>query len=249
MSTKEHNHIPGSSKRRGFLTFAAAATATSMFDRIFGIGEAAAQTKPESGAPQRFSVRGLYVQACNCEVACPCIFLSAPSAGYCSGLQAWHIDTGNFEGTPLDGLNVMLADYIPGHILKGNWRVGLYVDQRASTAQRAALDQIFTGKAGGQLAGLRALISEELPPKAAQMDFVTKGKRRGMVLSGLGEIDVTALQGAGGADVIVHDAPVSPDPNYPLTIAKSTRQSLRDQGFNMDFSNKNGFLSHFWYTA
>ena len=249
MSTKEHNHIPGSSKRRGFLTFAAAASATSVFDRIFGIGEAAAQTKPETGAPKRFSVRGLYLQACSCEVACPCIFLSAPSLGYCAALDGWHIDTGQFEGTPLDGLNVALAVRIPEHILKGNFRVALYVDQRANTAQRAALEMIFSGKAGGPLAGLRPLISEELPPKAARMDFVTEGKRRGMVLSGLGEIDVTALQGAGGADVIIHDAPVSPDPNYPVTIAKSTRQSLRDQGFSWDFSGKNGFLSHFWYAA
>ena len=249
MDTKEDTHSEIPSKRRGFLTLAAAAAATSVFDRIFGIGEAGAQTKPETGAPQRFSVRGLYVQACSCEVACPCIFLSAPSLGYCAALDGWHIDTGHFEGTSLDGLNVALAVRIPEHLLKGNFRVALYVDQRANTAQRAALEAIFSGKAGGQLAGLRPLISEELPPKTAQMQFVAEGKRRRMVLSGLGEIDVTALQGAGGADVIVHDAPVSPDPKYPLTIAKSTRQSLRDQGFSWEFSDKNGFVSYFWYAA
>jgi hypothetical protein len=237
------------SKRRRLLALATAAAATALSDRVFGISQATAQPKPESGTSQRFSARGLYVQACNCEVACPCIFLSTPSAGYCTGMQGWHIDTGNFEEISLDGLNVVLADYIPGHILKGNWKVRLYVDQRANAAQRAALDAIFTGKAGGQLAGLRALISEELPPKAAQIDFVADGNRRRMVLSGLGEIDVTALQGAGGAEVIVHDAPFSPVSKYPLTIAKSTRQSLHDQGINLDLSEKNGFLSRFWYAA
>jgi hypothetical protein len=249
MSTKQWGGSETPSKRRSFLTLAAASAATSVFDRIFGIAEAAAQTNPEPDAPQRFSVRGLYVQACNCEVACPCIFLSTPSAGYCTGLQAWHVDTGNFEGTALDGFNVVLADHIPGHILNGNWKVRVYVDQRANTAQRAALHAIFTGKAGGQLAGLQKLISEELPPKAVQMEFVTEGKRRRMVMSGLGEIDVTALQGANGADVLIHDAPISPDPKYPITIAKSTRQSLHDQGFNLNISEKNGFLSHFWYAA
>jgi hypothetical protein len=146
-------------------------------------------------------------------------------------------------------LNAALAVRIPEHILKGNFRVALYVDQRANTAQRVALDAIFTGKAGGQLAGLRPLIAEELPPKAAQMEFVTEGKRRRMVLSGVGEIDVTALEGAGGAEVVIRDAPVSPDPKYPVTLAKSTRQSLRDQGFNWNFSDRSGFLSHFWYAA
>ena len=85
--------------------------------------------------------------------------------------------------------------------------------------------------------------------KAVQMEFVTEAKRRRMVLSGLGEIDVAALQGAGGADVMVRDAPISPDPKYPVTIAKSTRLALHDGGFNFNFSDKNGFLSHFWYAA
>ena len=32
-------------------------------------------------------------------------------------------------------------------------------------------------------------------------------------------------------------------------IAQSVRQSLREQGFGWDFSDKFGFLSHFWYAA
>jgi hypothetical protein len=48
---------------------------------------------------------------------------------------------------------------------------------------------------------------------------------------------------------MVRDAPISPDPKYSVTIAKSTRLSLHDEGFNIDLSDKNGFLSHFWYAA
>jgi hypothetical protein len=247
MNTKQQVGSGLLSDRRGFLTLAGAAAAISVFDRIFGIGEAAAQTKPETGAPQRFSVRGLFVEACSCEVICPCLFASAPSLGYCWALQAWHVDAGNFEATPLDGLNVAMALHIPGHALKGNFKLAIYIDQRANSAQRAALDAIFTGKAGGPLAGLRPLIKEELPPKAAQMDVVAEGKRRRMVISGLAEIDETALEGAGGADVIVHNAPLAAVPT--VTVAKSTRLSLRDQGFNLDYSGKSGFFSQFWYVG
>ena len=247
MDTKEDTHSEIPSKRRGFLTLAAAAAATSVFDRIFGIGEAAAQTKPETGAPQRWSVRGLYTEACSCETACPCIFASPPSKGYCEALIGWTVDSGHFEGTRLDGFNVLWALYIPAHVLKGNFKLALYVDQRANTAQRAALEAIFSGKAGGPLAGLAPLISEMLPTKTAAFQFQAEGKRRRMVVSGIGELDITALKGADGGDVIVHNSPMAAV--SPITIAKSTRQSYRDHGLNWESSEKSGFIAQFWYAA
>jgi hypothetical protein len=33
-----------------------------------------------------WKVEGAYVEACNCEAACPCIFLSPPTEGECNVL-------------------------------------------------------------------------------------------------------------------------------------------------------------------
>jgi hypothetical protein len=247
MNAKQQVRSELVSKRRGFLALAGAAAATSLFDRIFGIGEAAAQTKPESGAPQRWSVRGLYTEACSCEVGCPCIFASPPSKGDCEALIGWTVDSGQFEGTRLDGFNVLWALYIPAHVLKGNLKLALYIDQRANTAQRAALEAIFSGKAGGPLAGLVPLISEMLPTKTAAIQFQADGKRRRMLVSGIGEIDITALKGADGGDVIVQNSPVAAV--SPIILAKSTRQSYRDHGRNWESSERNGFIAQFWYAA
>jgi hypothetical protein len=41
-----------------------------------------------------WQLKGTYFEACNCNVACPCVFLSAPSEGECRVLVAWHVDQG-----------------------------------------------------------------------------------------------------------------------------------------------------------
>lgn len=52
---------------------------------------------------------------------------------------AWHIEEGEFDGTPLGGLNAALALNSPGHMLETKWRVAMYVDDRAGEAQCEAL--------------------------------------------------------------------------------------------------------------
>ena len=56
----------------------------------------------------------------------------------------------------------MLAAYSPGHMLQVKWKVALYVDEQANQGQQDALTQIFSGQAGGHLAGLAPLIGEVL---------------------------------------------------------------------------------------
>lgn len=102
-----------------------------------------------------WNVKGRYFEACNCEAACPCVFLSPPTEDDCTVLVGWHIDKGEFDGTGLDGLNVALAVHSPGHMAKVQWRAALSFDERASEAQSQALAAIFSGQAGGHPARLR----------------------------------------------------------------------------------------------
>jgi hypothetical protein len=118
--------------------------------------------------PISWKIAGSYFEACNCNVACQCVFLSPPTSGDCTLLLAWHIDQGRFGEVNLDGFNTALAVHSPGHMLEVKWKVALYVDERANQDQRGALTQIFSGQAGGHLAaGLAPLIGEVLGVKAA----------------------------------------------------------------------------------
>ena len=75
-----------------------------------------------------WSVEGTYIEACNCEAACPCIFLSPPTEGECSVLVGWHIDKGRHGDAVLDGLNAALIAFAPGNMKDGQWKVALYLD-------------------------------------------------------------------------------------------------------------------------
>ena len=89
-------------------------------------------------------LQGSYFETCNCETACPCVWLQSPSEGDCKLLVAWHIDSGHFGNQTLDNLNVALACYAPGDMKEGNWQAALYIDERADDAQVDAITQIFS---------------------------------------------------------------------------------------------------------
>jgi hypothetical protein len=62
----------------------------------------------------------------NCSVVCPCFVsknappMSRPTKGVCDVAFVFHIESGNFDGTALNGLNVALAVHAPGW--SGSWK-------------------------------------------------------------------------------------------------------------------------------
>ena len=73
-----------------------------------------------------WNISGTYFESCNCDIACPCVFLSAPTTGECTVLIALHIDSGRFAQTNLNGLNGDLAAHSPGTMTEREWKVAIY---------------------------------------------------------------------------------------------------------------------------
>ena len=199
--------------------------------------------------PISWKVAGSYFETCNCDVACPCVFLSPPTSGECTVLLAWHIDRGQFGEVTLDGFNAVLAAYSAGHMLQTKWRVALYVDERANQIQRDALTQIFSGQAGGHLAGLAQLIGEVMGVKTASIEYRAEGKRRSLRLGDIAEAEIDGLPGPDGNDVTVSNVPFAAVPGIPLVVAKSKQMRFSDYGLKYEVSNKNGFFSPFAYQS
>src|SRR6516162_2275651 len=78
---------------------------------------------------------GDYFENCNCGVVCQCFvsknapLTSRPTEGVCDVALIFHIESGSYDGTTLDGLNVAVAVHTPGPMAEGNWSVAAYIDQ------------------------------------------------------------------------------------------------------------------------
>jgi hypothetical protein len=103
----------------------------------------------------RWQIQGEYLESCNCEAICPCRMIGGipggrSTYGECFGLLSWRITDGSAGDLALSDLGVALAcryhDDDPG----SPWSIVLYVDERGDDQQRAALEAIFLGRAGGE---------------------------------------------------------------------------------------------------
>src|SRR5947207_2259001 len=70
-----------------------------------------------------YQLEGRLLEVCNCEVLCPCWIGEDADNGTCDSVQAWHIDQGTIDGVDVSGRTVAIAAFIPGNVLKGNWKV------------------------------------------------------------------------------------------------------------------------------
>lgn len=99
-------------------------------------------------------IRGTYFESCNCDAICPCRRIDgAPGGrsthGECLGVLSWLIEEGDADGTDLSGLPVALATRYSDDEPGSPWTWTLYLDARASSEQRAALEGVFSGRLGG----------------------------------------------------------------------------------------------------
>ena len=194
-------------------------------------------------------LEGTYIENCNCEVVCPCAasaFAAPASYDRCNAALAWHIESGEVDGTDVSDLSVVLVLDSPRQMSEGNWRVGMFMDNRASDEQAEKLGGIFSGQMGGPLANLVPLISENLGMEVASIEHIDDGLRHRVRVGDAIDVEIEDL--------------VSPvDPDGPLPKLTQTRHpansdmtparslSARVQGLGIDFSGegKSGMSTRF----
>lgn len=74
-----------------------------------------------------YRLEGSLLEVCDCNVLCPCWIGEDPDNGTCDSALAYRFDTGTIDGVDVSGLSLGLAAHIPGNVLKGNFRVILWV--------------------------------------------------------------------------------------------------------------------------
>lgn len=194
-----------------------------------------------------WSIQGEYFENCSCDLVCPCAFSSAdpftstPTRGVCEVAFAFHLDRGTYGEIPLDGLNAAVIAQTPGPMLYGNWKVALYIDDRANEDQTAAIQAIFSGSNGGVMGGFAPLIGEVLGVKSVPISYSVSGKRRAVEIPGVLQVAVRPMSSAVGPDVEINAVGAHPfAPAGVIMAVGEDGSTWSDYGMSWDNSGKNG---------
>jgi hypothetical protein len=198
-------------------------------------------------APAVYQFQGTLLEACNCDVLCPCWIGEDPDNGTCQSVIAYHLDSGAIRGVDVGGLTLASVVFIPGNVLAGNWKQLVFVDDQASDEQAEALVDAFSGKLGGPLADLAQLVGEQLGVVRAPISHeVNEG--RGTLRIGDDTVVATMepYRGADGSITTLQNSIFSTVPGSPAWVGKAERfaVNLPDQGWTFEFSGRNAIQSN-----
>jgi hypothetical protein len=198
-------------------------------------------------------VAGEYLENCNCEVLCPCLLgprnaaggaTAPPTEGHCDVPLVFMVREGRYGTVDLAGTHAGLAVYTPGPMGAGDWTMGLYVGSAATAAQRAGLEAIFGGQAGGPLGRIGAIVTRRLPTRAVPIEFGMEGRRRWARIPGVLDVEVEGVEGRKpGTESWIDN--VRHFVSSRLAAARATRSSYRDHGFTWDNTGRNAHYASF----
>ncbi|MBI4640933.1 MAG: DUF1326 domain-containing protein [Candidatus Tectomicrobia bacterium] len=199
-------------------------------------------------ATEPWYLRGDYFENCNCDLLCPCVLSPdrsvRPDQGHCDVAYAFHIDEGRYGASQLDGLNTVVAAYTPGPMGNPDWKLAVYVDERATPFQREVLTQIFSGKAGGPPQRFTAVVKDFLGVKAVPIHYKKEGKIRSVHIPQILDFQVEALTGR-DPDRESKLVDIRHFVSTELVIAKGIGSRYEDYGMKWDNTGKTGQCATF----
>lgn len=203
-----------------------------------------------------WQISGQYFETCSCDFVCPCILgqmAVRPTKGSCTFAMAMQVERGHLGSVPLDNLAFIVLAMTPAEMGKGNWSVGLVIDERATAEQRDAITTIASGAAGGPMAALSGLIGTFLGVEATAIKIERSGltfKVRAGTLVDMG------AEGAKGIDPNATEPMFLDNTGHPvsnrLALAHASRSHVHALGLTWDddSGHNNGHFAPFdWRSA
>jgi hypothetical protein len=206
---------------------------------------ATVQEAPE-GTGTVYSLEGSLIEACSCDVNCPCWIGEDPDLGYCYAIVAYGIERGRIRDVDVSGLNLVLACNIPGNVLAGNWQIVALVDERGTEEQRNAMLEAFTGKLGGPLGDLwEALIGEVKGVEFVPITHEVEGGSGALTVPGVVETAMEPYRGPDGSITTLQNSVFSTVPGSPAWLAKASisKVNLPQYGMEWVYEGKNAIQS------
>ena len=194
-----------------------------------------------------YHLEGRLLEVCDCRVLCPCWIGEDPDNGTCDSLQAWHFDAGTINGVDVTGRTIAMVAHIPGNVLKGNFRVALYVDEGASDKQQEAILNVYSGKLGGPVADLAKLVGEVVSVQKTPIKFAVNEGRGTLEVGDVSYAELEPYRGPDGSTTTLSNTIFSTVPGAPVFVGKAARYRSKHAalGHDIDMTGHNALQSTF----
>ncbi len=193
-----------------------------------------------------WTMKADYIETCNCEYGCPCNFSGFPTYGNCRALLLFHIRSGSYGNTKLDGVDFILAQSWPKAIHEGNGTALLLITNKANEEQRKSLIQIVSGQAKGDgpFAIFAGTFSRFLEPQSVDINAKIDGKKSSFSVPGVVNVEVESfLNPVTGEE---QDTKIQLPKGLVWKLAEAAKTKIMritSPDLNFDHTGKNAFYS------
>lgn len=207
-----------------------------------------------AAAAPAYQADGVVLHQCSCAYACPCMFENGPEN--CALAAVYHLDQATYGGVNVSGLSMISIDgavdahrgaacCAPKNMAKDAKTKSplgvIYLDARATSAQRAALLALL--QAHGEWPGAGR------PVKSVPIRFTKTLRGYKTVVPGLFEGEAEGVKSRNGTPILLDGVGFVEGPRW--TVGRSLVNDLHDAALSLKWHlpNTNGSWSLFHWTS
>lgn len=198
-----------------------------------------------------WKISGQYMESCNCDYLCPCIYTNPQGSvthDNCYAMMVYNIEAGHSGDTDLSGQTFAFVIRSGKVMADGDWIFAGVIDEKASEAQRGALTPIVSGEAGGVPGMIREnLVGDFRGIEFKPITFSIDGLTRTAEIPGVFEFHIDGVPSRNNSGDPYYLDNTSHPANTRLALARSKSLHVEGFGLSLDMQDKgnNGHYAPF----
>ncbi|HEY1260287.1 MAG TPA: DUF1326 domain-containing protein [Stellaceae bacterium] len=204
---------------------------------------------------QKWMMRGEYMESCNCDYLCPCIYTNPQGPvthDHCTAVLVFRIDEGGSGEVRLDGLKFALVIRSGKIMADGNWVFAGVVDEAADAAQRRVLAEIVGGDAGGPPGFIRQNLTGDFRGVAFKpIEFAMSGYNRRCDIPDIARFEIEGVLSRNRSGEPFYIDNTGHPAARRLALARSKETHVHGFGLDLDLVGRgnNGHFAPFSWAA
>ncbi len=198
-----------------------------------------------------WKLQGVWTESCTCDITCICNLdpTAPPTQGYCDVAFCFDLKEGEVDGVEIRDIPVAWFVNLPGAFAGGNGSCRLYISDKATPEQRAALEPIFRGQRGGVWVTFAGIIDTWHDTQYVPIDVTEEGDTRTVTVGDVGKIVATTVRNHRGEEVAVYDPPLLAAASiHKFVISRGSESEWSDPDLKK-FQGNHAATSEFFWTS